>query len=43
MTVSTNDFQHSQGLMTSASRRDMRRIVAGGVAGQVVEFYDYAL
>lgn len=43
MTVSTNDFQNSQDLMTSTSHRDMRRIVAGGVAGQVVEFYDYAL
>jgi MFS transporter, MHS family, proline/betaine transporter len=27
----------------TASSREIRRIVSGGVAGQVVEFYDYAL
>lgn len=43
MTLSTGNLQNSQDVITAASRRDMRRIVAGGVAGQVVEFYDYAL
>jgi len=43
VTLSTGNLQNPQDVITAASRRDMRRIVAGGVAGQVVEFYDYAL
>jgi MFS transporter, MHS family, proline/betaine transporter len=40
MTV-VSEYSPEQG--QGASRRDIRRIVAGGVAGQIVEFYDYAL
>lgn len=39
--VSASDASQRRG--DAASQRDIRRIVAGGVAGQVVEFYDYAL
>lgn len=33
----------STGTAPPPSKKDIHRIVAGGVAGQVVEFYDYAL
>jgi MFS transporter, MHS family, proline/betaine transporter len=39
--VSESEYSREQG--QAASRGEIRRIVAGGVAGQIVEFYDYAL
>jgi MFS transporter, MHS family, proline/betaine transporter len=43
MTAEVSASEISGNRAGSASKRDIRRIVAGGVAGQVVEFYDYAL
>jgi MFS transporter, MHS family, proline/betaine transporter len=43
MTAEVSASETSRSPAGSASKRDIRRIVAGGVAGQVVEFYDYAL
>jgi MHS family proline/betaine transporter-like MFS transporter len=43
MSIFTGASKQPERILETASRSEMRRIVAGGVAGQIVEFYDYAL